>query len=199
MSRLVQCVECGLIFDNPRPELADLAAQYEQSYFHCSQPTFGGDEDYEADREDVLRTFRRRLVSMRPLVPGAEPRLLDVGCATGIFLEAAAAAGWKAEGIDISAYAVSVPAAFLEECERILRPGGRLAISTPDAGSPPAGVLKGRWLGFRSTDEHLYCFSRRTMTAMLGSVDRMMPRHSIYINPLDTMSVLAVKGRRTAP
>jgi 2-polyprenyl-3-methyl-5-hydroxy-6-metoxy-1,4-benzoquinol methylase len=204
VSRLVQCVNCGLIFVNPRPAFADLARQYEGSYFHCAEPTFGGYEDYEADHADIVRTFQGRMGMMRDQVRVERPRALDVGCATGIFLEVARDAGWQPEGVDISAYAlaraeakgfkvhrgtlldtelpeagfdiitmwdliehVPDPAAVFAECHRLLKPGGVLAISTPDAGSVLARVLRGRWLGYRSIDEHLYFFSHRTITAML--------------------------------
>lgn len=267
VSRLVRCVNCGLIFVNPRPAFEDLARQYEGSYFHCPHPTFGGYEDYESDREDIMRTFRGRMKLIRPLLGSGTPRLLDVGCATGIFLEVAREAGWHGEGLDISAYAlaraqekgfevhrgtlasarlpaggydvitmwdliehVTDPAAVLAEGHRLLRPGGVLAISTPDAGSLLARVLGNRWLGFRSIDEHLYFFSRRSMGAMLETagltvrrfvpvgkylalprlverlrfytrvgalllrtVDRAVPRLSIYVNPHDTMVVLATR------
>jgi len=106
ISRLVRCVNCGLIFVNPRPPFDDLARQYEGSYFNCPEPTFGGYEDYEADREDILRTFRGRMKLIRPLLGTATPRVLDVGCATGIFLEVAREVGWQAEGLDISNYAL---------------------------------------------------------------------------------------------
>jgi SAM-dependent methyltransferase len=267
VSRLVRCLHCGLIFVNPRPPFEDLARQYEGSYFHCPEPTFGGYEDYEADRDDIMRTFRGRMKLIRPLLGPDTPRLLDVGCATGIFLEVVREAGWQAEGLDISTYAlerakekgfevhagtlvgaglpegrydvitmwdliehVPDPAAVLAECHRLLRPGGVVALSTPDAGSVLARVLGGRWLGFRSIDEHLYFFSHRTMGAMLEAaglevrrfvqvgkylalprliermrfytrigalllrtVDRAVPRLSLYVNPRDTMLVLAAK------
>ena len=265
VSRLVRCVNCGLIFVNPRPPFEELARQYEGAYFHCPEPTFGGYEDYEADREDIMRTFRGRMNLIRAQLPGPTPRVLDIGCATGIFLEVAREAGWRAEGLDISAYAlerarakgfqvqrgtlpgaslpegaydlitmwdliehVPDPAALLAECRRLLRPGGVIAISTPDAGSLLAHVLGGRWLGFRSIDEHLYFFSRATLGAMLTSagfevrrfvavgkhlalprlvermrfytrvgalllrtVDRAVPRLSLYVNSRDTMVALA--------
>src|SRR5262245_47419053 len=57
VSRLVRCVNCGLVFVNPRPTFEDLTRQYEGAYFHCDAPTFGGYEDYEADRGEILRTF----------------------------------------------------------------------------------------------------------------------------------------------
>ena len=57
ISRLAQCVNCGLIFVNPRPRFEALALQYDDHYFHCPEPTFGGYEDYEADRSEIERTF----------------------------------------------------------------------------------------------------------------------------------------------
>src|SRR5688572_27438875 len=61
ISRLVRCMECGLIFVSPRPGMQELAAQYEAEYFHCDTPVFGGYENYEGDRQNILLTFRRRM------------------------------------------------------------------------------------------------------------------------------------------
>ena len=267
ISRLVECVNCGLIYVNPRPPFEELAQQYGDQYFHCPEPTFGGYEDYEADRKDFQATFQRRLALLRPWLEKHRPRLLDAGCATGLFLEVAAAAGWDVEGMDISSFAlararergfrvhqgtlpdpalpaesydvitlwdviehVPDPAAVVRECHRLLKPGGLLAMSTPDAGSFPARLLRGKWLGFRSIDEHLYFFSRATMSAMLSraglrvaryhdvgkvlslprliarmrfysriaalllrTADRLVPHLSVYVNPHDTMCVIAIK------
>ncbi|MBI3783479.1 MAG: class I SAM-dependent methyltransferase [Deltaproteobacteria bacterium] len=208
ISRLVECLNCGLIFVNPRPDFSELSHLYEDSYFHCAQPTFGGYEDYEGDHDDILRTFRRRIARITPLLATNRPQHLDVGCATGIFLEAATQSGWQTLGIDISSYAlerarakgfhvergslpglalpegsfdvitmwdlfehVPDPASLLTACHRLLKPGGVLAISTPDAGSFAARLLRGKWLGFRCIDEHLYFFSRLTITQMLTAAN----------------------------
>lgn len=267
ISRLVSCLNCGLIYVNPRPAFEELARQYGDQYFHCAEPTFGGYEDYEADRDDIHATFRRRAALLKPWLKSERPRLLDAGCATGLFLEVARAADWDAEGLDISSYALSKarergfrvhqgtlpdpalpdesydvitlwdviehvpdPAAVVRDCRRLLKPGGLLAMSTPDAGSVPARLLGGKWLGFRSIDEHLYFFSHASMSAMLeraglrvaryhdvGKVlslprliarmrfysriaalllrttDRLVPNLSVYVNPHDTMCVIAIK------
>lgn len=271
ISRLVQCVGCGLIYINPRPSAEDLAQQYQETYFHCDEPTFGGYEDYEADSDEIRRTFRKRIALIELSRRPGPARLLDVGCATGLFMEVARDAGWEAQGIDISEFAlgrarakgfpvrkgtlpmpelesgsfdvitlwdviehVPDPAAIVAECCRLLRVGGVLAMSTPDAGSPPAKLLKSRWLGFRSIDEHLYFFSRDSMrsmleragfdvarfhavgkylslprliarmrfysriaTVLLRTLDRIVPNVRVYVNPHDTMCVVAVRAERS--
>lgn len=64
-----------------------------------------GYEDYQKDKEIILRTFDRRLKTIERILP--EPgRALDLGCATGFFLEALESKGWDAYGIDISKFAV---------------------------------------------------------------------------------------------
>ncbi len=60
------------------------------------------------------------------------------------------------------------PRAFLVEAKRILRPGGILALSTPDAGSIVSRMSGRRWLGWRKVPEHLFFFSKPTLTRLLN-------------------------------
>ncbi len=59
------------------------------------------------------------------------------------------------------------PLAELREVNRILQPDGLFSIITPDVGSLMARVLGSRWEEFRRVREHVYFFSRRTITALL--------------------------------
>lgn len=59
------------------------------------------------------------------------------------------------------------PATELREIRRITRPGGLLAMSTPDAGSLVARLLGGRWPGWGKVPEHLYFFDRRTLRRLI--------------------------------
>jgi 2-polyprenyl-3-methyl-5-hydroxy-6-metoxy-1,4-benzoquinol methylase len=99
------CLDCGLRFIFPHPHLEALKAVYNEDYYSSSDSNEQGYSDYYGDRPNILRTFRRRVGSLRRVVPG-KARSLDVGCAYGFFLEAAAQAGWDAYGIDISQHAI---------------------------------------------------------------------------------------------
>jgi 2-polyprenyl-3-methyl-5-hydroxy-6-metoxy-1,4-benzoquinol methylase len=60
---------------------------------------------YASARELKIATARPRLVTIKKLVRGK--RLLDVGCATGFFLEAAAEEGFDVRGVEFSTVAIS--------------------------------------------------------------------------------------------
>jgi SAM-dependent methyltransferase len=59
------------------------------------------------------------------------------------------------------------PRAELAETRRILRPGGMLHFSTPDAGSIVAKVTGRRWLGWRKIPEHLFYFDLASLRRLL--------------------------------
>lgn len=62
---------------------------------------------------------------------------------------------------------VPSPREFLREIARILKPGGILALSTPDAGSAVARLFGRRWLGWKKIPEHVFFFDRETLGRLL--------------------------------
>lgn len=101
---LMQCQQCGFIYVSPRPDAEELYALYGETYFHNNESGVVGYTNYIADEVNIRRTARRRLKHLEQFVsPG---RLLDVGCATGFFMDEAQKRGWTVEGLDVSAFGV---------------------------------------------------------------------------------------------
>jgi 2-polyprenyl-3-methyl-5-hydroxy-6-metoxy-1,4-benzoquinol methylase len=92
---IVRCRRCGLVQSNPRDDTETLARVY------------GELADHAYEREGSSRQLGAKahlsLVLSHRRPPG---RLLDVGCATGIFVERAFATGFDATGTDPSRWAV---------------------------------------------------------------------------------------------
>lgn len=105
---LRRCQQCGLEFLDPRPSPGDLPSLYDERYFCSADSETRGYDCYEADRVNLLKTFRRRLRALTRHFAGSVPRrLLDVGCALGDFLALAAEAGWEVSGVEISEWAAA--------------------------------------------------------------------------------------------
>lgn len=64
---------------------------------------------------------------------------------------------------------VADPVTELRLAASLLAPGGVLAMTTPDAGSLPARLMRSRWMGYKLAEEHLYYFDRRTIVEALGA------------------------------
>lgn len=105
LTTLVRCNNCGLVYQNPRPTPAEMDAHYPDSY-----------ESYNLDGDG-----RRSWLLERALRHGLDKRaravmryrrggtLLDVGCATGIFLNGMRRfAGWTLYGVEPSAHAAAL-------------------------------------------------------------------------------------------
>lgn len=96
---LRRCPACRLEYLSPQPDDAELAAIYGRAYYDA----WGIDEAEEAVRRLKMETFRARwrLVSGR-LPAGAA--VLDVGCATGYFMEVVREAGGSPYGVELSEF-----------------------------------------------------------------------------------------------
>ena len=105
-TRLVKCRDCGLVYQNPRPTISEMAAHYPPEY------------DSYAPNPVTQRTpwllrlaydygVRKRLKTVTHHKSGG--RLLDVGCATGTFLLGVKRhSKLEPEGVEINAEAAAV-------------------------------------------------------------------------------------------
>lgn len=98
-----RCRDCGLGFLWPQGDEVAQKAIYSEAYFRSQDPIGQGYADYASEADNHRRTFRDRLRLMGDRT--GRGRLLDVGAATGFFVEQAIAAGWNAEGIEFSPWA----------------------------------------------------------------------------------------------
>lgn len=99
-----RCRQCGLVFsDLPDSELAGL---YDESYYREEFGPYFAALFGEADDTLLRERFAEYLEAVETHVrPG---RLLDVGCASGLFLDVARERGWRVKGAEISEYAARV-------------------------------------------------------------------------------------------
>ncbi|MDO8496097.1 MAG: class I SAM-dependent methyltransferase [bacterium] len=99
-----RCSNCGLIFVWPKQGVGSTDAIYAEDYFRGASRGFGF-ADYEVDKKVTRKTFDFFLGELAKIMP-EKGSILDIGCATGYFMELAENEGWHASGIDISEYAV---------------------------------------------------------------------------------------------
>jgi 2-polyprenyl-3-methyl-5-hydroxy-6-metoxy-1,4-benzoquinol methylase len=91
----VRCSACSLVYQNPRPIFDDLRRRYGEQYF-----------SYELENESTFFGLMKLGLGDISFQSRAEslpaPRtFLDIGCATGMLVEAMAALGWDASGVDL--------------------------------------------------------------------------------------------------
>jgi SAM-dependent methyltransferase len=95
--RIVRCVRCGLIYVSPRPTQGAGAGIYRRLR----------DERYASLREERVAHFEQDLVELERFGPTGP--LLDVGCGSGYFLEAARRRGWEpVRGVELNSWMVEL-------------------------------------------------------------------------------------------
>jgi SAM-dependent methyltransferase len=95
--RIVRCEKCGLMRTNPRPTPATIGAYYPDSY--APYLTSEGARLPAGRKAKLLRWLG---FEPRPTPPVAPGQLLEIGCASGAYLEQMRRAGWTGTGIEFS-------------------------------------------------------------------------------------------------
>ena len=102
---MVRCAACGLVYVDRRVHEDDLGQVYGEAYFRSSDSQELGYDDYVGERANLGRTFGRRVRGIERALGRSGGRLLDIGCATGFFLDVARSRGFDVQGLEVSAYA----------------------------------------------------------------------------------------------
>lgn len=145
LSDIARCAACGHMQLEPMPDQSTLSAAYAEAE----------GEDYAGEEAGQRRTARRTLELIERHVPPspASPRaLLDIGCWTGVLLDAARARGWQVLGIEPSAQAAAyararlgLPVIEADLFSAALEPGTFAAVTLGDVLehlSDPAAALQ---------------------------------------------------------
>ncbi|MFH1966726.1 MAG: class I SAM-dependent methyltransferase [Patescibacteria group bacterium] len=106
-NNLYRCLNCNLIFIHPQLSIKELKSIYSKIYFKNNDSQVYGYQNYIGDKSNIIKTSEKRIKDILKIYPN-KGKILDIGCATGFFLESAKRAGLDVYGVDISNYAVSM-------------------------------------------------------------------------------------------
>lgn len=100
---VVRCSVCGLLRTNPRPTPSTIGAYYPDHY----GPYLGTKTSAHLPARVTWRRYARRLAeSNAQRLPALPPgRVLELGCASGAFLQGLVNSGWQGTGIEYSSSA----------------------------------------------------------------------------------------------
>lgn len=110
---VVRCVCCGLMRTNPRPSPATIGLFYPDDYGPYKSTALDATRRVRPQRSLIRgllsRTFRKIFEFNTTTLPDCSPgRMLEIGCASGSFLDEMTVRGWEVRGIEFSAKAAEV-------------------------------------------------------------------------------------------
>jgi len=98
-SRILKCRNCGLIFRHPQPSRAEIQKLYDQKKY-LENPYFAGLKKGYTSKNPAVIIYQKELGKLNKIKkPG---RILDLGCAYGVFLDLARKYGWKTYGVEVA-------------------------------------------------------------------------------------------------
>lgn len=106
---VLECLQCGLGFVDRVPQEPDSLYQedyFKKQAFDAEKPPDNGFQDYETNQ--ALEVEFNKYLNLLRMFPAPGKSLLDVGCATGRFLEKAKEEGYQVRGVEISPYGAEI-------------------------------------------------------------------------------------------
>lgn len=105
----VQCKSCDLVYLNPRPRYD--ANFVETAYGdYCDESFYiahnGELNERQKDQIEEYKIILKRIIPFLPKRDGKKIKMLEIGCADGMFLMAASQLGFEVVGIDITKKAI---------------------------------------------------------------------------------------------
>jgi len=108
---IFQCEECGLMYRYPLPTKEELKNYYSSGYYQEYGFREYAQRKYHIIKyrfEPILNFFRGQTLNMefssKSHIQGlTPPKVLDIGCALGFFIELLKKQGWEAKGVEFSA------------------------------------------------------------------------------------------------
>ena len=196
---VVRCLQCSMVFVNPRPSKEFLDDFYPEQFF-------GVTRDARAVLLEQAESMQQKWKLLARFPPG---RLLDIGCQKGDFLLFMQSRGWVVDGVEISSKSPNVfgqrihygslesagypkhsfdlitmwavlehlaePQKMLRSLRPLLRPGGRLVVLVPNFFSLP-----GRLMRHDDIPRHLLLFTPFTLRKMLRKCGWEL--HTLHFN-----------------
>lgn len=98
--RIVRCLNCGLIYQNPQLTADELLSHYPRDKYELYRDDIAGNKK-SIKQLDFRHSMTRRCrqVELYHPTPG---RLLEVGCATGGFMATMRNRGWQVVGVELN-------------------------------------------------------------------------------------------------
>jgi 2-polyprenyl-3-methyl-5-hydroxy-6-metoxy-1,4-benzoquinol methylase len=97
--QLQQCKKCSFVFTNPRPGPAEIGKYYKSDEYisHTNSSKGIMNKVYQFARKQAIKS-KLKMLEKQHL---SAKKLLDYGCGTGEFLNAAKQSGWATQGLEL--------------------------------------------------------------------------------------------------
>ncbi|MCM8787050.1 MAG: class I SAM-dependent methyltransferase [Candidatus Omnitrophica bacterium] len=211
---LTKCLDCGLVFLNPRPTNFDEI--YPCYYYKNYGEQKAGIRILESKKERKILKFKK------------EGRLLDVGCNKGFFLADMKKYNWDVWGVDISSFSceyakktfklenifcanildiefednffdvitlwqviehLEEPLEVLKKLNRFLKKEGFLLIECPNFSSFSAKIFKDKWQGL-DLPRHFFQFNPKTLKKLLNKAGFEVKKIDYFGNLIFNLVIL---------